>query len=297
MGKLCFVLLGTVVVLAVSALVDVSGWRTDNASTLTAPVARQYARVIGEARVTAYPGYDVRVGADFAGILAHVYVKEGDKVRAGDRLADFDASVQKAALAAAEARIREVQANINLAEPRVRRGDTLLKQNALSQELLDERQRDLDAARAQLQMAQAEAERLRAEIAHSVITAPITGTILARMVEPGELINRGISLFRLADLVHLRLTADIDEFNASSVQSGNVATITTEGYPGKTWSGQVEEIPQLITDRQLDPLDPAAPTDVGVVRVKVTLPPKHPFRLGQRVEVEITPISKESLKQ
>lgn len=292
MGRLCFVLLGTVVVIAASAWVDVLGWRANKISIPTAPVAQQNARIIGEARVTAYPGYDVRVGADFAGILAHVYIKEGDKIRAGDRLADFDASVQKAALATAEARVREMHANINLAEPRVRRGDTLLKQNALSQELLDERRRDLEVARAQLQMAQAEAERFRTEIAHSVITAPITGTILARMAEPGEFINRGASLFRLADLTRLWLTADIDEFNASSVQPGSTAIITAEGYPGKTWDGQVEEIPHLVTDRQLDPLNPASPTDVGVVRVKVTLPPKHPFRLGQRVEVEITPISK-----
>ncbi len=245
--------------------------------------------IVAEARVTAEPGYDIHVGADFSGILAHVDVKEGDKVHAGDKLAEFDASVQRAALAAAQARVKEAEANIHLAALRVRRGETLLRQHALPQEGLDERRRDLDVARAQLHTAQAEAQRLRAEIAHSIVTAPIAGTVLSRRVDAGESVDRGQVLFQLADLTHLRLTADVDEFDASQVRVGAPVRITAEGYPGRHWAGTVTEVPALVSARQLQPLDPAAPTDVGVVRVKVSLPAQHPFRLGRRVEVRILP--------
>lgn len=247
-----------------------------------------HGRVIAEARVTAYPGFDVRVGADFAGTLAHVNVIEGDRVKAGQVLATFDASVQQAALVAAQARIKQAEAEIPLASLRVKRGETLVKQRALPREALDERRRDLQVANARLHTAQAEAKELQAEIDHSAVRSPINGVVLERMVEPGQTIDRGTPLVRVADPAHLRLTADIDEFDADAIAVGDPVVITAEGFPHQSWHGKVEEIPPVITGRQLEPENPAAPSDVGVVRAKITLPGENPFRLGQRVEVDIT---------
>ena len=65
------------------------------------------------------------------------------------------------------------------------------------------------------------------------------------------------------------------------------ATITAEGYPGRRWRGEVEEIADAVVARQTRPEDPGRPADTRVLLVRVAFREPNPLKLGQRVEVEI----------
>jgi HlyD family secretion protein len=68
---------------------------------------------------------------------------------------------------------------------------------------------------------------------------------------------------------------------------GALVAITSNGFPGKSWKGRVEEIPDSVTLRHLKPQDPGRPTDTRILAVKVAFLEQTPLRLGTTVELRI----------
>ncbi|MCG3193220.1 MAG: p-hydroxybenzoic acid efflux pump subunit AaeA [Thermoanaerobaculia bacterium] len=247
--------------------------------------APEAAKISAEGRVVAYPGYEVEIGADFAGRVARVLVDEQSVVKKGDILAEIDASEEEAALRQALSRVREAEADLRLSEAEVSRAAQLLESKVGTRQSLDKAERDRDAASARRQTAGAEVERLTALLRKAAIRAPFSGTILSRHISAGETVERGTPAFSLADLAKLRIEAEVDEMDTDRVKLGAPARITAEG--GGSWSGKVEEIPDAVAGRKLKPQDPSKPLDTRVLLVKVALDSRENLKLGRRVEVEI----------
>jgi RND family efflux transporter MFP subunit len=241
--------------------------------------------VIAEGRVAAYPGAEVTVGSDVAGTIERLDVVEQDVVHKGDVIATLRADDLRAALGEARAHVREAEADIRLYELEVERAQRLFREDVGSKQTWEKSERDLDAARARRASAIAEARRLEAVVAKTVIKAPIDGVVITRMRQRGETISAGDALMTIADLRRTRVEAEVDEFDASRIRNGADATISAEGYDGK-WRGVIEEVPGNVVSRRLKPQDPAKPIDTRVLLVKIALAEGTPLKLGQRVEVE-----------
>ena len=91
----------------------------------------------------------------------------------------------------------------------------------------------------------------------------------------------------LADLHRVRVEAEVDEIDFGGIALGAEATISAEGFPGRTWRGRVEEIPDVVVGRHLRPEDTCRPVDTRVLLVKIALLEPTPLKLGQRIEVRI----------
>ncbi len=63
--------------------------------------------------------------------------------------------------------------------------------------------------------------------------------------------------------------------------------IIAEGFPGASWKGTIEEIPDSVVSRRTRPEDPGRPIDARVLPVKIPFSEPTPLKLGQRIEVEI----------
>ena len=241
--------------------------------------------VIAEGRVAARPGAEVTVGSDVAGTIERLDVTEQDVVHKGDVIATLRSDDLRAALGEARARVGEADADIRLYQFEVERAQRLFREDVGSKQTWEKSERDLDAARARRASAVAEARRLEAVVAETVIKAPIDGVVITRMRQRGETISAGDSLVTIADLHRTRVEAEVDEFDASRIRDGAEATISAEGYDGK-WRGVIEEVPGNVVSRRLKPQDPAKPIDTRVLLVKIALAEGTPLKLGQRVEVE-----------
>lgn len=244
-------------------------------------------RVAAEGRVVTYPGDEVTVGADFAGTVRSVRVKEKDVVKKGELLVELNADEESARLKEARARVAEADADIRLFDLEVERAERLLVGKVGSPQALDKARRDREAATARRATASAEADRLTAVIAKSRITAPISGVVLRRHVEAGETVARGAPAVSIANLSRLRIEAEVDEADSARVTLHAPVTIRVEGEPDVAWKGEVEEIPDAVTTRRLKPQDPGRPSDTRVLLVKVAARETMPLKLGRRVEVDI----------
>ncbi|NJM83849.1 MAG: efflux RND transporter periplasmic adaptor subunit [Tabrizicola sp.] len=103
----------------------------------------------------------------------------------------------------------------------------------------------LESAERAATTARNEADRLRAlleqvqsELALYQITAPLTGTVLTRSVEPGQVVDTQSALFTVADLGDLVVETDIDELYAAEIVPGLPAVLKPAGVSG-TLSGRV----------------------------------------------------------
>ena len=63
--------------------------------------------------------------------------------------------------------------------------------------------------------------------------------------------------------------------------------ITADGFPGRSWRGTIEEVPDSVTLRRLKPQDPSRPTDTRILAVKVAFAEPMPLKLGTTVELKI----------
>ncbi len=259
----------------------------DRETRVTAPAAPAPARVRAEGRVASYPGARVVVGAEIGGRLARILVAEKSRVRQGDLLAELDADEARAAVAEAKARVDEADADVRWAESEARRQEELRRTVAGTEQALERARIQHDAAAARLRAARAGLARLEASLAKTRIVAPIDGVVLERRAEAGEIVAPGAPLVTLADLARVRIEAEVDEYDAGRIAVGAGVTVTAEGYDGREWSGRVEEVPDAVGPRRLEPHDPGRPTDVRILRVKVALSDPAPLKLGQRVEVRL----------
>lgn len=258
----------------------------------TSPLAGQAASIRAEGRVAVYPGGEVVVGTDIAGTLVTVAVREMDRVRRGQPLASILADDLRAELDETRARRGEADAEVRLADTEIARYERLVAVGVTPAQELDRRLRDRDAARARRATAEASIARLNALLDKTRITSPLDGVVVTRQADGGETLERGDPIVTIADLSHLRVEAEVDEFDAGRVALGAQVLVTAEGFDGQIWRGRVEEIPDVVAQRALKPQDPARPTDTRVLLVKVALLDATPLKLGQRVQVAIGPATR-----
>ncbi len=111
------------------------------------------------------------------------------------------------------------------------------------------------------------------------LPAPVSGTVIARSANPGEVIQADKEILRVADLSSLWVIGQVYEKDLGRIRVGSGANITTEAYPGRIFRGQVSYV---------DPtLDPA--TRTAQVRIEL-LNPGHTLKIGMFVNVAFATI-------
>lgn len=283
MNRILYPILG--VLILVATVVQVNATRPRPPAPRV-DVQAQKPRVVAEGRVVTYPGAEVTIGTDVAGTIERLTVSEKERVRKGQTIAVIEADDTRAALAVARARVTEADADIRLFEAEVARAQSLFREDVGSKQAWDKAERDLDAARARRASAAAEVARLEALVGKTVITAPIDGVVMTRSVHAGESVAVGDAIVTVADLHKTRVEAEIDEYDSARMRLGAAVQVSAEGFD-RTWRGTIEEIPDAVVNRRLNPQDPSKPIDTRVLLVKVAFAEETPLKLGQRVEVKI----------
>lgn len=185
-------------------------------------------------------------------------------------------------LKAAEAQVKRAVAATKAAEVRLRE-----KQNLAE---------EVKAAWAQVQRLQEHLANLQTQLRDTVITAPISGIVIKKSVEIGELVASAISgfaqgteLVTIADPSQLIVRVRLNEVDVARVYVGQLAEIRVDAVPERVFEGVVTKIAPAA-DRLLSrPLNPAADQgEVAWFDVEIKLKETHPdLKLGMSANVDI----------
>lgn len=201
----------------------------------------------------------VDVSTKAAGRLAAVLAEEGDMVRAGQVLARMDTREAEAALRRAQAQIGQARRTLEarqaaatqqrsqwqLAEAELARTRSLMQSGFATRQALDQRSSARDAAAAALNLALAqigeaeqaiqvaaeEAERLQAQLADSVLAAPLNGRVQYRLANPGEVLGPGGRVLVLLDITDVFMTVFLPTQEAGRLPISAEARIVLDAVP------------------------------------------------------------------
>jgi HlyD family secretion protein len=210
----------------------------------------------GNGRIEADP---IDIATKFAGRISELRVDEGDMVTAGQTLAvmdtrDLEQSLKKSeaqveqaqkAIHEAEANVKQIQSQVVFAAQEMERAKELLKNGWITRELFDQRQQQLDGARAAELSAVAkvsEAERAldaathdvglyKVNIADNTLVAPREGRIEYRIANVGEVLPAGGKVFTMLDVSYVYLDVYLPTLTAGRIKLGDDARILLDAYP------------------------------------------------------------------
>ena len=164
------------------------------------------------------------------GEVRRVLVQPGDWVRAGQVLAVIERSVQSEQIRSLAAQVEVARADAKLAQAQLDRAKALVARGFISQADIDQRTATRDAANARVNVAAAQLAEQRARTGRLDIRAPAAGLVLTRDVEPGQIVGSGSGvLFRMAKDGEMEMLAQVSEGDLATLRVGNRATITPVG--------------------------------------------------------------------
>jgi HlyD family secretion protein len=224
-----------------------------------------------------------------------------DELQEGTRKEEIE--IARAVLKATESRLTNARSEFDRYQP-------LFKGGAVSKSLFDakemalkvavaefnrasERLRELElgprvqrirAARARLERATWELKRIELDLKHSVLTTPISGVVLTKSNETGEIVLPGATVATVAEIGQVWLKGYVAENRLGLLKLGQTAEVTTDTFPGKLYRGEVtfvssraEFTPKNVQTRE--------ERIKQVYRVKVTIPnPSQELKIGMPAE-------------
>ncbi len=175
--------------------------------------------------------------AKVAGYLRSIPVDKGDRVKAGALIADIEVPELVADRAQYQAQMDVARLEFGRVQQAAKTAPDLVTPQAV------------DEARGKMQVAQAQLERINTLLRYARITAPFSGTVTARYVDPGAFIpvpsssdQKSGAIVSLMDFSRVRVQVPVPEDQALSVTKGTPATITVQGLPGRQFHASVTRV-------------------------------------------------------
>ena len=249
------------VVLVAGAVWQVRGSRSrgGDAEVATQPVARHDVSLTIEASGTIEPVDLVEVKSKASGTITDMPVSVGSHLRARDLVVQIDARDVQAQYDQAKATLDAAAAKVDVSKDQKARSDTLFTRGVLTADEHDAAQLDYVNAKAALVSARANLDQAKQRLDDATVRAPVEGTVLSQPVTAGQVISSatssvsgGTTLITMADLRRIRMRALVAETDLGQVQPGQVATVTVDAYPDRTFQGTVEKIePQAVVEQSV----------------------------------------------
>jgi RND family efflux transporter MFP subunit len=246
-----------------------------------------------------------KIGPTIAGRIDQIYGDVGDKVRAGqvlaemdpvdldERIAALDAIIRRAeaSIKAAEAQVEDASARKNYAVTQQRRYDALRTTNTVSEVAVETKRQDsqlalaaLSAAQSNLAAAEQDLQRNRADRnglvkqrENLVLRAPVDGVIAARNAEPGTTMVAGQAVIEMIDPANLWINARFDQLAATGLRRGLQSQISLRSHGGTAIPGRISRLEVLA--------DPVTEENLAKVEFE-TLPEPLPS-IGELAEVTV----------
>ncbi len=209
-------------------------------------------------------------------IRAQLAQARAARAAAAARLEQAERGSRPEEIRRAQGAVEQAEANVQTSRTNLERAKALNKSGVFAKQALDDAQNAYDVAEAQLKVAREnfelarlgprkeEIDLARAQLAeadaairwwdtqleNTIIRAPVSGTILERLIEKGEMVTTGYvasrgaksALVSIADLKDLEVELDINESDIPRVHMKQDCTVSPDSYPERKYKGRVREI-------------------------------------------------------
>ncbi len=210
----------------------------------------------------------VDVGAQVSGQLKTVHVEVGDAVKQGDLLAEIDAKVYETEVAAARARLADLEsqlagaeAELVLARRQYARNLDLAKIDAVSRDVLDTSETSvktiaarIGSLKAQIEQQKSTVEGGETNLGFTRIYAPMDGTVTAQQALQGQTLNANQTaptIMTISDLATMTVEAQVAEADVGKLEAGMPVYFTTLGAADRRWNSTVRQIlptPEIVNE-------------------------------------------------
>jgi multidrug efflux system membrane fusion protein len=179
--------------------------------------------------------HQVTINPEVGGRVTKIFFEAGATVKAGDPLVQINDAPERGDLASYEAQAR-------WAETTLQRSSQLAQRQFEARETVDQKQSQLDQARAMI-------IKTEALIAQKLIRAPFSGQLGTRQVEVGQYLNPGARIVTLTDLSTLYVNFTLPSQMRPQISVGQRVNVTADAFPGRTFSAEITTLePQISAD-------------------------------------------------
>lgn len=213
-----------------------------------------------------------RLGFRVGGKIVRRQAELGQRVRAGEVLAQLDPQDYQLAAQAAKAQVNAAQTNRDLAAADFKRFSDLREKNFISSAELERRDAALKAAQAQLDQALAQGSAQGNQASYTTLVADVSGVVTAVEAEPGQVVAAGTPVVRIAQDGPRDVVFAVPEDKVSQIKLGTAVDVRPWGAT-TALKGAVREVAASA--------DPVTRT----FAVKVSLPTQDALALGATVAV------------
>ncbi|MES2126927.1 MAG: efflux RND transporter periplasmic adaptor subunit [Pseudomonadota bacterium] len=187
----------------------------------------------------------INVGSQVSGTVVELKADFNDHVKKGQVLLKLDPTIFNAQIAQSEAGLASAQASLRLAQANFERNERLVAQNYVSSLTLDQSRRELDVARANIKLSEAQLARAKADLDNSIIRAPIDGVVVKRTIDLGQTVAASFTtpnLFQIAqDLTKMQIDTSVSEADVGALKTGQAARFVVDAYPDREFDATMRQ--------------------------------------------------------
>lgn len=229
---------------------------------------------------------EAQLGFQMPGKIQKIHVKEGDRVTSGVKLAELDTAETLARLAQAKAKVESAMLRLEDARRDLKRNQALFEGDAIGQEALDKSTFARDVARSEYEQAVAAESALQITLENMSVEASFSGVVTTRHREPGEIVPGGSPVLTIMNPDDRWVRIYIPENRIGAVQLNQKASIQTDTWPEKEYSGRVFYI---ASEAEFTPKNVQTAEErvnlVYAVKVRITNDPDYELKPGMPADV------------
>jgi RND family efflux transporter MFP subunit len=188
------------------------------------------------------PERSATIRAEMSGAVLQTYAEAGQRVSAGQPLAQLDAAVLRDQQLSARGAMTTAQSSYDIARRELSRNETLEKAGAIAERDLERARNALIAAQGQLATARAQLANVNKQLDKASVQAPFTGVVAQRQANAGDVVSPGTALFTVVDPGSMQLEASVPADALTQVRVGMPVEFRVNGYPNRSFSGRITRV-------------------------------------------------------
>jgi len=187
-------------------------------------------------------GVESKLSFRVKGVIERINVKVGDKVRAGQVIAELDPTDFEIKVAEAEAALQQAQAQARNAAANFDRISALWENRNTSLNNLDAARATHESARAAVKSTEKQLEQARLNLEYTKLKAPVKGAIADITAEVNENIRDGSTIALLTAGSQLEVEVDMPGILIAQLREGDPVTVVFDAMPERSIPGTISEV-------------------------------------------------------